>query len=1008
MALLKIFQNRKCGRNSSLFNKGKEWKTPDFDPSQIRLLLYSELDGNRSILFDSKSVIKVEEKQSRCSRSSKCHRRENPPNTIPNTPAGENSCPRYQAKYQLTKPCSDFKTLEEVLFGSVGMAQKGSSLKVHFLWSQMLLTKVFIPTTPKQESLHCDLDLDQSYQSQGEQTSPRLIYQPEKPHTNDHSVPMDVPDRMATFDIYDRDSGLASLTSSGSFHTPFPSPSSNASSYSSMHRRWMRSMATSFEGIKKRNSQDNLAAQDAPNSLGPQPGCRKRKSKLALGIVFGGDQKQNEQENMIFQNFFFSHITLIEGHLEKLKMAVEKAYCSKHKFVDIVMEALEIFRGDIMDLYTTPRLSEPVWLSMMSHPSYRYQICETFMKELVSLINKFDSKNNEFFMSTLVTAVLTHHLAWVPTVTPAGGTPSKTYLHNHSAKWVDTLAKTHPYNPLWAQLGDMYGAIGYPLKIARTVIVGKKADIVRKILYILSYFIRCSDVHENSELGSLKSFLEDISLETQDEDKTPVQEGFKFPAVADEKLENYYNSNSVINVTDSGTHDVHSNGEFNRSVDRKSLKLDLHGHPILLEGSDMKRTNEVESSLEMNQDEGYCSIVQSEDGEKVKCRLSTDNVVENVRIETVKNVNRAITSGTSEEKVMNPANTTSVFSSKFSHKEVTVKTPSTADIKHQFLSERSPSMFNEYMDDDSIETKTIDEVPEDKRVVVHPAMRDRVTSQSLECLSEASETEVGGTHHRRLGSVGQTARPKVSPLSRQISSELSKPSTYNPMRCRSVTPTELNRRRHLSSTSSFDFDHMDPLVHFKELSMPSISSEKNSSIKMFDRNFGRSLLADFSDHYLSNFVLHGTSDTNFKERLIGDLHMATQHPVLDEPITEAVFIVADTDKWTVDIMSSKSSDQPPKVSRVVASQLVCNMMDAVQQLHKLKMSSEFCLMHLEDRLQEIYFKSIMLAEYLRDSKNPGPCDIKGITKLLGFDAGDLPLLVAIAGTHSPHLSLGVV
>lgn len=56
----------------------------------------------------------------------------------------------------------------------------------------------------------------------------------------------------------------------------------------------------------------------------------------------------------------------------------------------------------------------------------------------------------------------------------------------------------------------------------------------------------------------------------------------------------------------------------------------------------------------------------------------------------------------------------------------------------------------------------------------------------------------------------------------------------------------------------------------------SISSEKNSSIKMFDRNFGRSLLADFSDHYLSNFVLHGTSDTNYKERLIGDLHMATQ------------------------------------------------------------------------------------------------------------------------------------
>ena len=40
------------------------------------------------------------------------------------------------------------------------------------------------------------------------------------------------------------------------------------------------------------------------------------------------------------------------------------------------------------------------------------------------------------FVSTLLSAVLTQHLAWVATVTPAGGTPSKTYLDKHSAKWV--------------------------------------------------------------------------------------------------------------------------------------------------------------------------------------------------------------------------------------------------------------------------------------------------------------------------------------------------------------------------------------------------------------------------------------------------------------------------------------------------------------------------------------------------------------------------------------------
>lgn len=43
------------------------WKTPDFDPSRIRLLIYSEIDGNRIILFDSKAVIKREEKVSKFS-----------------------------------------------------------------------------------------------------------------------------------------------------------------------------------------------------------------------------------------------------------------------------------------------------------------------------------------------------------------------------------------------------------------------------------------------------------------------------------------------------------------------------------------------------------------------------------------------------------------------------------------------------------------------------------------------------------------------------------------------------------------------------------------------------------------------------------------------------------------------------------------------------------------------------------------------------------------------------
>lgn len=61
---------------------------------------------------------------------------------------------------------------------------------------------------------------------------------------------------------------------------------------------------------------------------------------------------------------------------------------------------------------------------------------------------------NYSFLPALLTAILTNHLAWVPTVMPNGQPPIKIFLEKHSSQSVDMLAKTHPYNPLWAQLGE--------------------------------------------------------------------------------------------------------------------------------------------------------------------------------------------------------------------------------------------------------------------------------------------------------------------------------------------------------------------------------------------------------------------------------------------------------------------------------------------------------------------------------------------------------------------------
>lgn len=68
-----------------------------------------------------------------------------------------------------------------------------------------------------------------------------------------------------------------------------------------------------------------------------------------------------------------------------------------------------------------------------------------------------------------------------------------------------------------------------------------------------------------------------------------------------------------------------------------------------------------------------------------------------------------------------------------------------------------------------------------------------------------------------------------------------------------------------------------------------------------------------------------------------------QHPVLDEPIAEAVCIIADTDKWTVQVASSQRRvTDPTKLGKeVLVSSLVSNILQSTYQLYKLNLSPNF-------------------------------------------------------------------
>lgn len=68
-----------------------------------------------------------------------------------------------------------------------------------------------------------------------------------------------------------------------------------------------------------------------------------------------------------------------------------------------------------------------------------------------------------------------------------------------------------------------------------------------------------------------------------------------------------------------------------------------------------------------------------------------------------------------------------------------------------------------------------------------------------------------------------------------------------------------------------------------------------------------------------------------------------QHPVLDEPIAEAVCIIADTDKWTVQVASSqrRATDVNKLGKEVLVSSLVSSLLQSTHQLYKLNLTPNF-------------------------------------------------------------------
>ncbi|XP_063205025.1 folliculin-interacting protein 1 isoform X3 [Chroicocephalus ridibundus] len=1108
------------------------WPLPEFDPSQIRLIVYQDCERRgRNVLFDSSAKRKIEDVSvsKLCSDAQvrvfgKCCQLKPGGDSSSSLDSSINSSssfsdPKEQCpKYQGSRCSSDANMLGEMMFGSVAMSYKGSTLKIHQIRSppQLMLSKVFTARTGS--SIYGSLNTLQDSLEFINQDSNTL-----KPDHSTimngllgnivHSNPMDMPGREQN---EDRDSGIArSASLSSLLITPFPSPGSsfNKSCASSYQRRWRRSQTTSLEnGVFPRWSMDE-SFNLSDDSSGPSPGI-VRKKKIAIGVIFS--LSRDEDENNKFNEFFFSHFPLFESHMNKLKSAIEQAMKMSRRSADAsqrslaynrIVDALNEFRTTICNLYTMPRIGEPVWLTMMSGTPEKNQLCHRFMKEFTFLMENA-SKNQ--FLPALLTAVLTNHLAWVPTVMPNGQPPIRIFLEKHSSQSVDMLAKTHPYNPLWAQLGDLYGAIGSPVRLAKTVVVGKRHDLVQRLLYFLTYFIRCSELQETHLLENgedeaivmpgtvITTTLEKGEVEeseyvlvtmhknrgnllpTESEEmrtpncsckycKCPISLAQNIEGVSQQEREDAQNTPKVELETSSDENRTIVPDDCQEdAVDGKQPRpcLDTKLETVVCTGSaSPEKRGVTESGLEPpanvwrsedSLESGNQAVsvtrspgiaVEKKPPDKLFCdafpcsaaeaqtkvtfligdSMSPDSDIELRSQAVVEQIARHHSPPATEEGVSADQNCEAKQTVEDQNRDC-----GTAEPFPQVASEHqgwnpnpynaeSMSLFDEYFtDDSSIETRTIDDIPGQAAtdLLAHnsslefpkklctktnkPASEfckfmDSVRQETYKnCFNEQDQREnisIRVPHGDR-----ENVEKKVAPgIDWDIPRNESSDSALGDSESED-TGHDLTR-----PSGNYYGGEQEDWAEEYEIPFPGSKLVEVNSVQPSIANFGRSLLGGYCSSYVPDFVLQGIgSDEKLRHCLVSDLSHAVQHPVLDEPIAEAVCIIADTDKWTVQVASSQRRMIDNKLGKeVLVSSLVSNLLHSTLQLYKHNLSPNFCVMHLEDRLQELYFKSKMLSEYLKGQMR---VHVKELGMVLGIESSDLPLLAAVASTHSPYVA----
>ncbi|XP_041976049.1 folliculin-interacting protein 2 isoform X2 [Aricia agestis] len=958
---------------------------------QVRLLLYKECDiRGRKVLFDS--------------------------STIERLPAEKNDKPNF--KYANKVPCilevsnghkyiykgqaADASLLGEMIFGAVAMNYKSVALKIHITNDprRLLCTKIFtVPvrrvsrTDRKAGSGEFDRSKPLSVPTREEVSLSFSLDRGDSGFCGEPSSYGSVGSTYDYFSMFDTWDGLQQ--DEYSFHTP-PGRKLSECSNGSWQRRTFQSMATRFDLGSSSNSlkvptATTVSSNDSQvystsstsgttDSLAStSSAARTNKLGLALLITVA------DNENIDLVRCYVQHSPQLQALVCRLRVATLAAGTTG-SFVSILHKASEDATRWLSDLVSGPRL-QPVWLNLAtSEPRAASKMADTLIADICAVLAVGDTKTTNFFISTLLTHVLTHHLGWVTTVSPYDAVdPTKG----------QSQPELRPYNALWAQLMDLCGSIGVPPKSARTIVIGaKNVQFVNKLLSVLTYFVRCGSIDRNEF-----SYKECSLNEAKVVDVARTNECSK--NVDCNKNECKLEAPS-LSVSGGSNGKASNEVGLKKSTTLANLSSQLSSVEFGADGSSGSRVGQFRRCPTIAMEHSSDSNLSNSDEEvekKVVFVLGDDEKL--VGLKNKSNGGRSVKK--SSKVHLDPVTVEEKDECKDSPSQCCKQTlQHSKPIKHsgfKFEFDKYPQIVTNYMKSKNLEildrhyigkpgNLKLDNFQFDPTVVL--PLPDEKCEACAKCqmMESLLQTPTNASEMEYLNDLPRNVEPQYAKETIVERSE------------REISPKTFVRKRKentiIVNTKAAPKKIEKPKLEVKkiiEFPLPSLGSTHSVCPRS---GYDASLLGGVTDHYVPDLILQGTTESSktWEEELRRDLDLSSYlSKTLGAP-AQSVAIVADTQQWDVRVVGRECGSSG-------LSPLVGSMLDALPAMRSARVPSQQCLLYLESKLRELCVLSKTLADMLMSTDF---CDMTTLTRALQVDVNDVPLLLAVATTHTPQLA----